>query len=189
MLNEIQEILEAKEPSEVAEFQQQMLVQYCNAYDQRIIGAAYVILEGKCDEDDQHGFRGWLISQGELFFKKVLDNPDVLAESDIVPSRIYMPDMIGLGAEVYQEMTGERPPADPDFQFPSEPSGEEFDLSEMHAKLPNLCDEWGFEFESPGDESSEPVDPVMSMLAAVDSQVKESEQVAVNAADDVDDDI
>jgi hypothetical protein len=166
--------LEAMEAEEVAEFQQQMLAQYCKAFDYRIIGAAYVIVGENCDEDDQHGFRGWLIAEGEEFFKKTLENPDFLADENVVPSRTYMPEIIGVGSQVYEQATGELPPADPDFELPAQPAGEEFDLTELPQRLPNLCDEWGFEIDLPTESEEEQLDPVEAMLALVDNQVEQA---------------
>lgn len=173
VINELQIILETMPDEEVAAFQQQMLVQYCKAFDNRIIGAAYVIIGESCDQDDQHGFRGWLISQGEAFFKKTLEDPDSLADATISRKFLYMPDLIGLGSEVFEASTGELPPADPEFELPSEPAGSELLLSELPKLLPNLCAEWGFEWEE--ETAAENVDLVADVLAKVNSQVASAE--------------
>ena len=159
---------------EVAEFQQQMLIQYCKAFDYALIGAAYVIIGPQCDEDDQHGFRGWLIAQGEEFFKKTLNNPDSLADEDIVRHLLYLPEIINVGSEVYEELTGELPPADPTFVLPAEPVGAEFKPNELPTRLPNLCSEWGFESDEQIEADS--IDPVSAILASVDAQIQAADQ-------------
>jgi Protein of unknown function (DUF4240) len=166
--------LEELPESDVAEFQQQMLIQYCKAFDYALIGAAYVIIGPQCDEDDQHGFRGWLIAQGEEFFKKTLNNPDSLADEDIVRHLIYLPEIINVGSEVYEELTGELPPADPTFVLPAEPVGVEFKPNELPTRLPNLCFEWGFESDEQIEADS--VDPVSAILASVDAQIQAADQ-------------
>ena len=181
VVNELQIILEDLTDEKVAAFQQQMLAQYCKAFDYRIIGAAYVIIGEKCDEDDQHGFRGWLISQGEEFYRRTLTDPDSLADATIARKFLYLPDMISLGAEVYEASTGELPPADPEFTLPSEPAGDEFKLSELPSRLPNLCAEWGYAFEE--EDTDEPDDLIAATLAQVNSQVTKADEEAASESD------
>ena len=181
VINELQILLENLDDADVAAFQQQMLMQYCKAFDYRIIGVAYVIIGRKCDEDDQHGFRGWLIAQGEEFFSKTMADPDWLADVAITRKFIYMPDIVSLGAELYETSTGELPPADPDFTLPSEPAGTEFELSELPTLLPNLCAEWGFIVEQDDDDA--PDDPIAAILAQVNSQVSAADAEEAESAE------
>lgn len=182
VINELQILLEALPDEEVAAFQQQMLAQYCKAFDYKIIAAAYVILGTSCDQDDQHGFRGWLISQGEEFFKKTLEEPDSLADATISRKFLYLPDFISLGSEIYETSTGELPSAAPGFEFPSEPTGDEFKLSELPVRLPNLCFEWGFEVEE--EAMDEPEDRVAATLAQVSSQITKADEASTSDSDE-----
>ncbi|PLT28531.1 DUF4240 domain-containing protein [Peribacillus deserti] len=49
------------------------------SYDQKLWGAAYVIMGG-CSDDLFDYFRGWLIAQGEEIYKGVLNSPEILAD-------------------------------------------------------------------------------------------------------------
>lgn len=56
---------------------------YRETYNSDLWGAAYIIMGG-CSDDSFDYFRGWLIAQGEQVYKKVLVDPEYLAE--------YIPD-------------------------------------------------------------------------------------------------
>ena len=90
---------------EIAEFEIQFETAFSKAYNSRLLAAAWVIMDG-CSEDSFAFFRAWLIGQGEQVYKKVLDDPDYLAEyifpvyeeEGLVPE---LEDMLDLALQAY----------------------------------------------------------------------------------------
>jgi len=64
---------------EIAGFEIQFESAFSKAYNSKLLAAAWIIMGG-CSEDSFAHFRGWLIGQGEQVYKKVLNDPDYLAE-------------------------------------------------------------------------------------------------------------
>ena len=171
LVDQLQQELEELEDNDIAEFQQQMLVQYCRAFNYLVIGATYVIVGDECDEDDLHGFRGWLIAQGKETFEQAIENPEFLADEPITRDMVYLPDIVSIGSTVYEQSTGDLPPADPEFEMPSEPLGEEIPYEELPKSLPELCAEWGFEsIEEDEDDVVDPVQATLDQLSGDDDE-------------------
>jgi hypothetical protein len=154
----IQARLESMEDEQVAGFQQQMAVQYCKTLDWNLLGAAFIILGENCQNEDLHGFRGWLIAQGSEFFNRTVKDPDSLADEDLTPSDLFLPEIVDLAAEVYQSSTGEMPPPDPNFEPPDEPSGTPFEADDLPERLPRLCEEYVFVVPEEEEEEAEATD-------------------------------
>jgi len=53
------------------------------AYDARLWAAAFVMMDF-CSDDKFMDFRGWLIAQGESIYESALENPDTLAELQVI---------------------------------------------------------------------------------------------------------
>jgi hypothetical protein len=136
--------LEPLEPEEIAAFQRLVWQFNRQAYTYAMSGALYVMTDGEADEIDLEGFRGWLISQGEVVFKKTVSDPDSLADEDVVPADAFLPDMLTLAAELYKEQTAEELPVDEASQLPAEPAGDELSVEDLPQKMPRLCDQFIF---------------------------------------------
>jgi hypothetical protein len=136
--------LEPLQPAEIAAFQR--LVWQCNrqAYTYAMSGALYVMTDGEADEIDLEGFRGWLISQGEVVFKKAVSDPDSLADEDVVPDDAFLPDMLTLAAGLYKEQTAEELEPEESLKLPEEPAGDELSVEDLPKTLPRLCDQFIF---------------------------------------------
>jgi len=136
--------LEPLAPEEIAAFQQVVWQLNRQAYTYAMTGALYVMTDGEADEIDLEGFRGWLISQGEVVFKKTVSDPDSLADEDVVPADAFLPDMLTLAAELYKEQTAADLAPDEAAQLPKAPAGDELSVEDLPRKLPRLCDQFVF---------------------------------------------
>lgn len=147
MMDVLQEKLEDLAGEEIIAFQEQMRAQFWRAFTYDLSAAIYVIRGDKCDADDFLGFRGWLISRGQRYFDRVLADPDSLGEDDLVPTQVYLPDILKLAAMAYRETTGEVLTLDPAFVEPDEPAGKPLEIQDIPTRLPKLCDDFVFVFD------------------------------------------
>jgi hypothetical protein len=91
-------------------------------------GAAFVI--AGCDSEFAFSeFRSWLISRGQNIFSAALQNPDTIADSDIVPyldehPNPYLDDYDLIAGLIYEERTGNELAFVPSGQ--NEPKGKRF---------------------------------------------------------------
>jgi hypothetical protein len=111
------------------------------AYSWDLWGAAY-LSNGGCSDDGFAYFRSWLISRGRAVYEAAARDPDSLAGL-VDPDRddYEFEDLWGLALEVYEERTGEEPPA---FEGGGgiEPAGERWDFDddeEVSRRLPRLA--------------------------------------------------
>jgi hypothetical protein len=95
------------------------------SYSWELWGAAY-IANGGCSDDGFDYFRGWLMAQGRRAWERVLADPDALAELVGGDQDHECADLIFIGAQAYEEVTG---------QYPNGPK----------IRLPNLGDSWDFD--------------------------------------------
>lgn len=144
MLDALAERIEDLEDAEIASFHQLMQVQYWKTYTYDLAGALYIIKDGKSDEDDFHGFQGWLIAQGKAFFESAIADPDSLADADVIPDQVYLPDILTLASEAYREATGNEVPEDSKFTEPDDPAGQPLEVPDLPQRLPRLCREFVF---------------------------------------------
>ncbi len=144
LLDELQDLLEELPPEEIVGFQRIMRDLYWKAYTYNLSGAIFVILKERCDEDDFHGFRGWLISQGQQFFEQVVADPDSMAGDEQMIDDLYLPDILTLAEDAYVNATGDDMPIDYDFVEPEDLAGEPLELADLPQRLPNLCSEYFF---------------------------------------------
>jgi hypothetical protein len=111
-----------------------------DAYSWDLWGAAYLI-NGGCSDDGFAYFRSWLISRGRAVYEAAVRDPDSLAGL-VDPDRddYEFEDFWGLALDVYEERTGEAPPA---FEGRGvEPDGERWDfddVEEVSTRLPKLA--------------------------------------------------
>ncbi len=147
LVDALQELLEDLPPEEIAAFQEQMRQVSWRAYTYPLAAAVYVIRGDNVDPDDFRGFRGWLISRGQAEFQRAVADPDSLADDDLVPAEVYLPDILDIGAIAYEETTGEEWEPDPTQTEPEEPSGEPLLIQDIPRRLPRLCDDFVFTFD------------------------------------------
>ena len=105
------------------------------------MGAAYLI-NGGCSDDGFAYFRSWLISRGRAAYEGAIRDPDSLAGS-VDPDRddYEFEDLWGLALVVYEERTGEEPPAT-EGGGRTEPSSQRWDFDDeeqVSRRLPKLA--------------------------------------------------
>lgn len=108
------------------------------AYRWDLWAAAYII-HGGCSDDGFTDFRAGLIGMGEKAYRDALANPESLADldQDYVENMTIMEEIAYVGAEVYEEMTGNDMP-DHELDYPADPAGEPWEedaVDEIHPKL------------------------------------------------------
>ncbi len=135
-------LLELK-PSEVASFHTQLQKQFNQTFHWDVIAAAAIIYGDKCDPLDIDGLRAWLISRGEEFMTKTLQDVDSLGPLNLVPDDLYYYAFLGLPSDVYEELSGDELPTDATPPAPEEPAGQEFQVKDLPLRLPKLADDFG----------------------------------------------
>jgi hypothetical protein len=96
----------AKIPAdEVLGFGELLYRLHSESYRADLWGAAFLI-NGGCSDDGFDYFRAWLIAQGRSTYEAALDNPDSLA-SVALPDQMELEELLGLPADVYEELTGQ----------------------------------------------------------------------------------
>lgn len=94
---------------------------HSESYRGDLWGAAFLI-NGGCSDDGFDYFRAWLIAQGKSVYEAAVAKPDSLAEV-ARPDEMELEELLGVPAEVYQELTGQddfysRLPASPRREIP-----------------------------------------------------------------------
>ncbi|GAA4005554.1 DUF4240 domain-containing protein [Allokutzneria multivorans] len=134
------ELLTARTPSEVVEFERLFAAQLARANRWDLWAAAYVALGG-CGDDGFDYFRAWLISLGRKAFEVALADPDALAglgydDEDFGDGEWLMYS----AAHAYEQLTGqELPPAE---SRPAGTAGEPFDEDDWNGlvlRFPRLA--------------------------------------------------
>ncbi len=154
LLDALADVIEDLEDEEIAAFHQIMQAQYWKAYTYDLAGAMYIIRDGKSDEDDFRGFRGWLISQGKDFFETAVADADSLGDADVIPALAYLPGILTLAEDLYREATGSLVPLDPNFVEPEDPTGTPLEVQDLPKRLPKLCDDFVFFMDDEIDENA-----------------------------------
>ncbi len=139
----MEESLLELEPSEVASFHTHLSQQFNRTFHWDVIAAAAIIYGDKCDPLDIDGFRAWLISRGEEFLSKTLQDVDSLGPLSLVPDDLYYYAFLGLPSDVYEELNGDELPAEATPTAPDEPAGQEFQVKDLPLRLPKLADDFG----------------------------------------------
>ena len=127
---------------EIAEFSEIYETLRDRAYNWDVWGAAYII-GGGCSDDGFSDFRGWLVSRGQKVFEAALSNPETLAKT----MKHYDGDgqiegFQYLAFEAWEAVTGR---TTDEFPFrltpgmPKEPTGVQWDESEIYEKFPILA--------------------------------------------------
>ena len=118
----MEESLLELEPSEVASFQTHLSEQFNRTFHWDVIAAAAIIYGDKCDPLDIDGFRAWLISRGEEFLTKTLQDVDSLGPLNLVPDDLYYYAFLSLPTDAYEELSGDEIPAEATPPAPGEPA-------------------------------------------------------------------
>lgn len=134
---DIREHLEALSIEELIGYQRcfDQLVNQANSWE--LWGAAYLI-EGGCSDDGFMDFRYGLIALGQDIFEAAVEDPDSLAEVDLINE--ISNELFGYAAlEIFSEKTGE----EMEFleQYGGDPEGEDWDFDdeeETQRRLPRL---------------------------------------------------
>lgn len=153
MLDALQERLEDLPAEEIVAFQRLMRDLYWKAYTYNLSGAIFVILKENCDEEDFHGFRGWLISQGKQFYEQSVADPDSMANDPAMRDDLYLPEILSVAEDAYVNATGDDLPTDEEFVEPEDLHGEPINLADLPVRLPNLCTEYLFALEPEEEEA------------------------------------
>lgn len=128
-------------PEELIEFHLLFNQMMDDAYAWDLWGAAYLI-NGGCSDDGFAYFRSWLISRGRAVYEGAIRDPDSLAGL-VDPERddYEFEDLWGIAQQVYEERTGEEPPA-PEHRGRDEPMGQRWDFDDderVSQMLPKLA--------------------------------------------------
>ncbi|WP_086827774.1 DUF4240 domain-containing protein [Allokutzneria sp. NRRL B-24872] len=119
------ELLTARAPEEVVEFERLFDEQLARANRWDLWAAAYVALGG-CSDDGFDYFRSWLISLGRKAFEIALADPDALAGLGYDDEDFGDGEWLLCAANhAYEQLTGQELP--PTNTSPAETSGEPFD--------------------------------------------------------------
>lgn len=114
---------------ELAQFDKLMALKMRQAFTWHLWGAAYVM--AKCDTDYAFAeFRCYLISLGKVWFDKIIDNPDLLAEIAAFPLKDnqihpFLDEFDLLAGQLYEDRTGHELPFIPSGK--NTPQGKPFD--------------------------------------------------------------
>lgn len=118
-------------------------------YSWDLWGAAYVIRGGASD-DSFEDFRKWLISKGEDYFIKAVEDPERLAEMiESDPSvAVTFEEFSYIPMEVWSKKTGKDPsdlPKDKGALYPADPIGEPFEEDAVYLaqRYPSLWKRFG----------------------------------------------
>jgi hypothetical protein len=106
-------------PDEIIEFDTLFEKLDRNAYDGRLWDAAYIIVCG-CSDDGFYDVRAWLITRGEVAYKRVLEDPEILGEIIALEDRediVFEGWLRSVANEAYKLKTGQELP----FNISSEP--------------------------------------------------------------------
>ncbi len=107
-----------------------------SAYTWSLWGAAYVMCGG-CSDDSFSDFRSTLISHGSDIYKRALADPESLAELEFKSQDdISYEGFQYVHLEVEEEVFGEIQPKSNN--FPSDPSGSEWDEDDLEKLYPKL---------------------------------------------------
>ncbi|MGX5173327.1 DUF4240 domain-containing protein [Aliikangiella sp. IMCC44653] len=120
--------LEPLSNQELADFDKHFSLKMRASYTWALFGAAFVI--AGCNTEYAFAeFRCWLISCGKATFDKALNDPDSLAEGDIIPFKDdeaspYLDEYDLIAGLIYEQRTGKELPFVPSGQL--EPKGKRF---------------------------------------------------------------
>ncbi|MFC4424867.1 DUF4240 domain-containing protein [Deinococcus navajonensis] len=140
----LRELLRAQSNEQIAAFDDQLGRLMDRAYTWPLWGAAYVINRG-CSDDSFAYFRAWLVAQGETVFEQALKDPDSLAELPLVlnDGETELESLLSLAWSLYEERTGQYPPATGEEQPVPDPSGRRWDEDDLATLFPNLTARYG----------------------------------------------
>ncbi|MFD3487553.1 DUF4240 domain-containing protein [Streptomyces sp. NPDC058665] len=141
------ELLAARPVEEIVAAQQTLWNVLGDSYTNPLWAAAYLI-NGGCSDDGFDYFRGWLLSQGEEVYARVVAAPDTLAELPVVRAastngmEFECESVLSISWNAHLKVTGEELPADsftirheeldPAWNFDFD------DRAEMRHRLPGL---------------------------------------------------
>jgi hypothetical protein len=132
-------------PDEIIEFDTLFKKFDRTAYDRRLWSAAYIIACG-CSNDDFYDVRAWLITRGEVAYKRVLEDPEVLGEIVALEDRYDIVSagwLRSVGYEAYELKTGQEVlPFNPSSE-PHTLNHEVWDESKNLTRYPKLIQKFG----------------------------------------------
>jgi hypothetical protein len=121
----------------IAGFQDQFVARGIEAYRWDLWAVAEIALED-CRDDDFMSFRNWLISRGEVVFRRVLGDPDELGKvvGRIPGQELHLEVLDSVAGDVYGEMVGEEIPLSAN-RYPAHPIGKKWSsLEELRQRYP-----------------------------------------------------
>jgi hypothetical protein len=139
--------LEALTPDEIVGFQRCFDECMAEAYHWDLWGAAYVIGQG-CSDDGFQDFRAWLISKGEVVYRKALKDPETLVES-VVDSDddCQFEEFQYVASQVWEQKTRKDLSRFPtlDSEYPESPKGQEWseEGDDLERRFPKLWKRFG----------------------------------------------
>jgi hypothetical protein len=131
--------------TDLATFERSYDAIFHGSFDWGLWGAAYII-DGGCSDDLFDYFRSYLISMGRAAFETALRTPDSLSAYDIAQSadwELWMSPTMAVNHKLtgrYEFVTE----LEPELRFPRQPSGDEWDESELAARMPRLAAKYGW---------------------------------------------
>jgi hypothetical protein len=128
-------LLAQRSPAEIVAAQQTLWDLMAASYLNPLWAAAYLI-NGGCSDDGFEYFRGWLISQGQEVFERVIADPDALAELPAVKA------VAGDGEELECEMT-----LSIVWDAHLNATGNQLPDGSFTIRYPELGQDWNFDFD------------------------------------------
>ena len=131
---------------ELASFERHYNAAFYDSYDWGLWGAAYVI-NGGCSDDGFDYFRAYLISLGRGVFEAALTDPDSLADAEMATEDDedwegwMSPTMTVIHARTGRYAFATE--LDPQFAGRRQPTGDEWDESDLPARFPRLTAKYG----------------------------------------------
>jgi len=135
----LKQILADKTSVEIQEFSELYRDLIVRAYTWPLWGAAYVI-SGGCSDDGFDYFRDWLISEGKDVYLRALNDPDSLSELGYLEEP-ELEEFRYIADEVYENKTGKTLELR-QRQYPSEPSGAEWEEDAVAEIFPKLASKY-----------------------------------------------
>jgi hypothetical protein len=139
-LRDLKLLLLEQSVADVVEFDKIMTGLLWRAYTWELWGAAHIVGEGGCSDDNFTDFRSWLISMGRDVYEQALADADSLAEYAYAPEveDCFFEEFAYVTAKVL-EVNGTKAP-EMDERHPDQPSGRDWrdDEGELALMFPKL---------------------------------------------------
>jgi hypothetical protein len=126
---------------DVHSFEEHFTGYYYQAYTWGLWAAAYIIGHG-CSDDKFSDFRSTLVSMGRDIFENALADPQALATMNYDPKGARYEGYQYVACRVFRDLTGQDFPRSR--PHPQEPSGYDWDESELAGLYPKLVEKYEF---------------------------------------------